>query len=257
MIDLHCHILPGIDDGPARPQDAVRMARKAVQDGIRAVVATPHGTDWEDVRAGGEPALRAEIARLQVELRREELELEILPGMEVHLLPETPAMYRDNRLVTLNSSRYILIEFPIHSFPLYAEDTLFELQLLHLVPVIAHAERYPALASKPELFERMVTRGILLQITAGSLLGHYGARARETAEMLIGRRMAHVIASDAHSVDRRPPILSGGLRRAAQLVGADIAREMVTTVPAAMLRNEEVTVPEPVPARRRSWFPFG
>jgi protein-tyrosine phosphatase len=257
MIDLHCHILPGIDDGPASLEDAVRMARIAVEDGIHTLVTTPHGVDWASTHGGDESDLRHEIAALQGELRRQELDLEILPGMEVHLLPETPSLYRGKQVFTLNSSRYILVEFPIHSFPIYAEDTLFNLQVHKLVPVIAHAERYSALAERPELLEQMVARGMLLQITAGSLMGQFGAQAREMAETLITRRMAHVMASDGHSVSRRPPILSGGLQRAGQLVGEDIALEMVTTVPAAILRNEEVTVPEPVAIRRRSWFPFG
>jgi protein-tyrosine phosphatase len=257
MIDLHCHILPDIDDGPASLEDAVRLARMAVQDGIRTVVATPHGVDWAYVRGGDEAELKREIASLQRELRRQELDLEILPGMEVHLLPETPSLYRGRRIFTLNSSRYMLVEFPMRSFPIYAEDTLFNLQVHKLVPVIAHAERYPALAERPELLEKMVERGMLLQITAGSLTGQHGAQPREMAEMLVERRMAHILSTDAHSAKHRPPILSEGLRRAAQLVGEDAAREMVTTVPAAILRDEEVVVPEPVALRRRSWFPFG
>ena len=119
------------------------------------------------------------------------------------------------------------------------------LQLRRLVPVIAHAERYSALASQPEILERLALRGMLMQVTAGSLLGEWGAQAREMAEMLITRRMAHVIASDAHSARRRSPVLSGGLRRATQLVGEEAAQAMVTAVPSAILRDEEIAVPEP------------
>lgn len=256
MIDLHCHILPGIDDGPGTMEDAVEMARVAARDGIHTIVATPHAADWTLAYKGDVAELDARIAQLQMEVDRQEIPLRILSGLEVYLTPETPSMYERGSIFSLNSSRYVLVEFPFEVFPAYTEHVLFELQLRGLVPLIAHAERYTELASKLEVLEQMVMRGMLLQVTSGSLLGYFGSQVRETAETLLTRRMAHVIASDGHSPVRRAPQLSEAVRRAAQIAGEEAATKMVTAVPLAIVEDRDVTVPEPEPASRRSWFPF-
>lgn len=252
MIDLHCHILPGVDDGPETPEDALAMARVAIQDGVRTIVATPHGA--EGVYAGRLSETQDRVDALRSLMSNNGINLDLLPGLEVYLTPNTPTLCREGALYPLNSSRYLLVEFPIDMVPPYAEQTLFELQLLGLVPVIAHPERNAELAASPEMLERLVRRGMLAQVTAGSLTGDFGSRARVTAEAMISGRLVQIIASDAHASTGRPPVLSGAVRRAAELVGDEAANTMVTTVPEAILKNEVVEPPEPRPAQRRSWF---
>lgn len=255
MIDLHCHILPGVDDGAATLDDSVAMARVAVGDGTTTIVATPHGSDW--VYKGNLDETRARIAGVQAELDRLGIGLELLPGLEVHAGPEMASAYARGEIFALNSSRYLMVEFPLQSVPLFAEQALFDLQLKRIVPIIAHPERNQAIATRPELLWPLVERGMLVQITAGSLTGLFGSRTQEIAEMLVTRRVAHVIASDAHSAKWRTPELSAAVRRAAELIGEEAAREMVVDTPRAILRDEVVEVPTPLPPeQRRSWFPF-
>lgn len=255
MIDLHCHILPGVDDGAATLEESLRMARAAVEDGVQAIVATPHGSEW--AYAGSAAETRERATALQSELALLGVKLEILPGLEVYLTPGSPDPYARGEIFTLNASRYMLVEFPFQGIPPNAEQTLFELQLRGLVPVIAHPERNSAIASDQGILHAMVERGVLAQVTAGSLLGFFGTRIRHVAETLVESRLVHVIASDGHPMEGRWPLLSKAVERASELIGEQAALDMVTTVPAAILRDEEVVVPEPQPVGRRSWFRLG
>ncbi len=232
------------------------MARAALQDGVDTVVATPHGNvPWGF--SGDEAELRERVAALETELARRGLELKLFPGLEVALTPDAPTLYAARQIFTLNGSRYLLVEFPVHLVPSYAEETLFHLQLQKLVPVIAHPERNAQIAADLEILQRMVDRGMMAQITAGSLVGAFGTSAQQVAETLLLRGLVHVIASDAHPQDGRSSSLAAAVLRATTLVGEEAARALVTTAPDAILRDREVVLPEPRPAPRRSWFPFG
>ncbi len=254
MIDLHCHILPGVDDGAATMEDAVAMARVAVNDGITKMVATPHGAEW--LYTGTLDETTARVQEVQAELDRLGIRLELLPGLEAYVAPDLAASTRQ-AIYTLNSSRYMLVEFPLQSIPIYAEQVLFDLQLKQIVPIIAHPERNQAIAAKPEMLWPMVERGMLVQVTAGSLTGLFGAKTREVAELLLTKQVAHIIASDAHSATWRSPELSAAMARAAELIGQDAAEAMVGATPEAILHDEPVEAPVPLPMeQRRSWFSF-
>ncbi|HEX2922730.1 MAG TPA: CpsB/CapC family capsule biosynthesis tyrosine phosphatase [Chloroflexota bacterium] len=255
MIDLHCHILPGVDDGPTTPEEALAMARVAIQDGLHTIVATPHGA--EGVYSG---RLDDTVKRLDAFgsfLSSHGVQLKLLPGLEVYLTPKTPSLCREGAVYPLNSSRYLLVEFSVDMVPPYVEQALFELQLQGLVPIIAHPERNMEIAAAPEKLERMVRKGMLAQVTAGSITGEFGGQARAAAEAMLSRGLVQIIASDAHAATRRPPRMSGAVRRAAQLVGEEAAESMVEAVPAAILANEDVEPPEPRPTHKGSWFAFG
>ncbi len=256
MIDIHCHILPGVDDGAAELDDSVGLAEAAVADGTRTVVATPHGAKW--AYAGNLVETQRRVSDLQAELNGRGVDLEVLTGLEVHITPDLAQLHDRGDVFTLNGSRYLLVEFPLQVMPIYADQVLFDLQLRHLVPVIAHPERNLAIAAKPEILWRMVSRGMLAQVTAGSLIGLFGSKTREVAETLVTHHLVHVIASDAHSATGRGPALSAAVKRAGELIGRDAAGAMVTTTPWTILRDDIVQVPELEPLeRRRFWFPFG
>jgi len=254
LIDLHCHILPGIDDGAASLDDSLAIARLALQDGVRRVVATPHWGEGTFTGTGAE--IQERVQALQGELLGRGVEMEILAGAELFLSPEVPARCAEDPLLTLNGSRYLLVEFPLQMVPPYAEQILFELRLRGIVPVIAHPERNAEIASNPELLRKLVDRGVLAQVTAGSLEGTFGFHIRRVAETLVKRQLVQIIASDAHSAHDRPPLLGNAVQRAAQLVGDEAAHAMATTVPEAILRDEEIELPPPQPPQRRSWFSF-
>jgi len=255
MIDLHCHILPGVDDGPATLEEAVEMCRMAASDGIDTIVATPHFAscviEWtEEDRAGW-------IERLVAELRKQGIAMRIAPGAEVAIFPELPALLRTGPLLTINKNgRYLLAEFPFDSAPPNWDSFLLKVLESGTVPIITHPERNIWFLRHPEAITRIVELGGMVQITAMSVTGGLGDEARKFSAFLLKQNLVHVIATDAHSSVMRPPHLSEAVKAASDLVGAERARALVTSIPAAILEGRAVCLPGPLerPRDRDSWF---
>lgn len=251
MIDLHCHILPGIDDGPGSLDEATRMCRLAARDGITGLVATPHFLDGARGSASRRAGRDARIAALRAALDAAGIDLALHPGAEIHLVPDLRVLLRAEPTLTLNGSRHVLIELP-QVFPPTVKDMLFELRLLGYRPILAHPERHDCVQRDPDLLLPLAAAGIMTQITAQSLLGDFGEACRRCAETLVQARTAHIVASDAHGANHRPPLLSAARTRLAALVGAAEARAMTETRPWAVLRDESVDLPDPRPSRAPS-----
>jgi protein-tyrosine phosphatase len=254
MIDLHAHILPAVDDGPVNLGEALAMARLAAADGVRTVAATPHSGDWQPPLSAA--ALRSRVAQLQAELDREGVAVTVVMGMEVYLDPDTAWRAVQGSALCLGETNYLLVELPLHEYPSYTEQALFELQARGFRPILAHPERNAVLAREPARLAPLVERGILAQVTAGSLAGRFGRHVLAAAELMLEHRLVHIIASDAHGFGSRSPVMSVGVAAAAALVGAERARAMVTTIPAAILAGQAVITepPTPLATRRRSWL---
>ena len=254
MIDLHAHILPAVDDGAANLEDALAMVRLAAADGVRTMVATPHSGDWQPPLSA--VVVRSRVAQLQAALDREGVAVSVVMGMEVYLDPDTAWRAVQGSALCLGETNYLLVELPLHEYPAYTEQVLFELQARGFRPILAHPERNAVLAREPARLAPLVERGILAQVTAGSLAGRFGHHVLAAAELLVEHRLVHVIASDAHGVGSRSPVMSVGVVAAAALVGAERARAMVTTTPAAILAGQAVVTepPAPLTTRRRSWL---
>jgi protein-tyrosine phosphatase len=251
MIDLHSHILPGIDDGAQSIEEALAMAHVASADGITQIVSTPHDVGWD----GAWQNPPAGVEELQEELERHAIQLRVLPGLEVRIDLDTPARARDGQVMTLNRSRYLLVELPFNHYPPYVEHVLFELQVSGFVPILAHPERCSVLASNPATLFRLVERGVLVQVTAASIAGEFGSAVEAFTRLLLEHRLAHVIASDAHSARLRPPTLSGAVHIAADWIGEQEAITMVTTVPRAIVEDRLWRAEPPVePRAGRRWF---
>ncbi|OQX17590.1 MAG: hypothetical protein BWK76_10320 [Desulfobulbaceae bacterium A2] len=233
MIDLHCHILPGVDDGALDMDEALSMAEIAVQDGIRVTMATPH------VR-GEVPLPPAEIHervdRLNGMLRDRAIPLEVLAGAEVYFQtpPDTFAAYG------LAGTRYVLLEFPHHFLPTNADSIVFALRQRGLNPIIAHPERNDTVVEKPDVLLPLIKPGVLTQITAASLTGEMGPDVRRCAVHLLRLGVVRLIATDSHSAKRRTPRLSEGLRVAAKIVGQVKAQEMVQGTPQRIIHGQPV-----------------
>lgn len=258
MYDLHSHILPGVDDGAKTADESVEMARVAAESGTSFILATPHRKDVTE--AWSVAHVRELAARLNARLRDLGVGLTILVGMENHLDVDLPAEASAGTALPMNGSRYILVEMPFFGRPNYVEDTLFQLQLQGLTPVLAHPERIQAFQEDPGFLARLVERGMLSQVTAGSLLGHFGGRARRFTGLLLRRGLVHVIASDAHSPSGpRSPRLPPGLKAAAAVVGMERARSMVLETPRAIVEDHaiEVEPPRELDATRRWWRMWG
>jgi protein-tyrosine phosphatase len=251
QVDLHAHVLPGVDDGAADESQALSMLERAAADGTRIIAATPHAG-----RCRPEAIIEG-VGQLNALAEHAGLAIEVVPGCEYRLDAELVARYRAGQLVTLNSTQYLLVELVSWvEWPPYFAQAVYELQLAGLTPVLAHPERYPPVQRRPELVAEAARAGVVIQVNAGSLLGQHGKAARRAAETLVRARLAHLIASDAHDPRDRPPAVASALRRVGELAGEDYAA-WVRQAAAEVVRGEAVRLPEPElpgPGPRRSWL---
>jgi protein-tyrosine phosphatase len=206
LIDIHFHCLPGIDDGPRDWDEAIALCKAAAADGIETIVATPHVLReeiWINDDVGARDALITELNR---RLGGTPL---VVPGCEYYFSLDAVEHCRPaGPLTMLNRSKYLLVEFPASRLPEQAESVFHELSLIGVTPVIAHPERNLALAREPAKLQRLIELGAVSQVTAGSLTGDFGRAAFAAANEFLKRELVHVIASDSHSLERRPPRMS-------------------------------------------------
>lgn len=214
MIDLHAHVLPGLDDGPADRPAALALLRAMADQGTRVVVATPHSFDDRYENPG--PTVAAAVAALQAEAEREQIPIRILAGMELRLRPDLPALLRSGQALGLAGTRYVCVELPHREFPYYTERALYELMLAGWRPILNHPERNRGIQERPRLMERLADRGVLASVSAGSLLGRFGPVAERLAGQFLQSRAATLVVSDAHDTERRAPELKAALERARQ-----------------------------------------
>lgn len=235
MLDLHHHLLPGIDDGATDLAMALEMARMAVADGIGTVACTPHIYPglYDNDRAG----IVAAIARLQDALDQAGIPLCLVEGADVHLDPGLVEGIRGGRIPTLAGSRYLLLEPPHHVAPPNFEGVVFELMATGLVPVITHPERLSWVEDHYDLFVRLSRRGAWMQITAGALTGRFGRRVKYWSERFVDEGHCMVLATDAHHPQRRPPLLAEAREAVAARLGAEEALHMVQTRPAGIVAD--------------------
>lgn len=236
MIDLHCHILPGIDDGASEIAVSLQMAKAAVDQGIGIVACTPHILPGLYHNSG--PAIRQATIELQEVLDREGIPLRLVAGADVHMCPDFVAGLRAGSLLSLADSRYVLVEPPHHSVPPRLEDFFFKLAVAGYVPILTHPERLSWIASRYAAIKRLVRAGTWMQITAGSFAGAFGRNALYWAQRMLDEGCVHLIASDAHDAERRPPDLARGRECVARRVGAEEAQRLVLTRPMAILKDQ-------------------
>jgi len=208
MIDIHAHILPGIDDGASNFAEAMRMLQTAAESGVHTIVATPHCNIhgmYENYY--GKEYINL-FKELSVEAARENIEIKIVPGMEVYASENILELIQDGRIITINGSRYILIEFGFKKDLALSNFVISELLALGYIPIVAHPERYPYVQKAPHLAWHWQNQGCLLQLDKGSLMGEYGKQAKNTAIYLLNHNMVSLIASDAHGANQRSADMS-------------------------------------------------
>lgn len=206
MVDIHCHILPGVDDGADTLDSAVEMARMAAESGVDTIIATPHcNLPYDGDKNYISDPLRRRFLQLRQAIRDAGLPLNIYAGCEVLCTPEVPSLLSEGKLLTLAGGRYLLLEFFFDEELDYMDEMLRSVSALDFVPVIAHPERYEAVQRVPQVVERWFRDGYIIQLNKGSILGRLGRRAQHTAHWILSRGLAHVVASDAHSPDVRTP----------------------------------------------------
>jgi protein-tyrosine phosphatase len=257
MIDLHCHILPGLDDGPETLAEAVAMCRAAAADGIGTIVAAPHFKPgkYEYTEAG----ILGAVDRLSGEVAEQGLNIRILLGAEVNVSPEMRASLIPGGYLTINYGRYFLAEFRPLSVPDRWDAFLLSFLDAGMTPIIAHPERNAWFVQHPEALAAAVHSGLLLQITAISITGGFGPETRDFSVHLLRQNLVHVIASDAHSARLRPPQLAEAVALAADVIGRERAEALVTANPQAIIESRPIPAMKPnkhVPQtriQRTSW----
>ena len=250
MIDLHCHILPDIDDGPKSLDETREMLSIAAEEGIRVIAATHHYMEEQSSVDSYLELLDRGIREVQPLGKVPEKDIRIVKGAEVYISPDLARLNGIERLC-LAGSRYLLIELPMLDIPQYTEDVIYNLRLKGILPIIAHPERYLRVQEDPNLLYPLIEMGALGQVNTGSITGFFGNRARKCARILFDHNMAHLIGTDAHSSGRRAPRMKEAVRRLDQWLGPEGADEIVNRTPPAILKDVFLEMNSPIRYRKR------
>lgn len=234
-VDIHTHILPGVDDGARSIEDSLELAQMAVDSGVHTVVATPHSSRSDAFASEAEARVRA----LQYRLRCEGIPLRVLPGMEIMTDESTPERLVQGTLLPLNGTRYALVEFPFGEEPLFISSMLRAIRAVRFVPVVAHPERYHCLNEDYTLAADWRRQGALLQVNKGSLFGRFGERIQRTAVKLLLERQVTVVASDAHSPVGRTTEMQSVAKFLTEVLSLEAAQALLRDTPAALLADAE------------------
>ncbi len=241
MIDLHGHLLPGIDDGARDMDQALAMARMAVKDGISVSVLTPHHLNG--VYDNPAAKIREQVDQFRAKLDAEGIELEVWPGAECHLVPELPAALADGSAMTVaDRRRAVLVELPVHTIPMGATAILDDIRALGLTPIIVHPERNTALRQDPERLAEWVAMGCLAQVTAQSCTGRFGESVRKTAHWMVTQGLIHLVASDAHRDRRRIPQIKPGRAAISEWTNDEVGRLLSEEFPRALVAGRNIDI---------------
>ncbi len=251
MIDIHAHILPGIDDGANSFETSLRMAKMAVDCGVDRMIVTPH-CNVEDLYENYYSDEQTKLLNdLENRLKEKHINLKLAPGMEVYATEDVPELIHQGKLITLNHSRYLLIEFNFHEDGVLIDYLLKEISRQGLHPIVAHPERYPYVQNNPSLVLEWIYQGCSLQVNKGSILGGFGQKAYSTSHYLLNQHLVAVVASDAHGVDRRTTYLSDAYRYIAFQYSEEYADMLLNENPSRILEDRGLINQRPISGRLR------
>ncbi|QFF99875.1 hypothetical protein PB01_14155 [Psychrobacillus glaciei] len=222
LVDIHNHILPGLDDGAQSMEEAILLAANAVANGVTHIIATPHHLNGKYMNSS--IVVKEAVASIFRELSNKNIPVKILPGQEIHLTPNILEDLDNNLLTLANSGKYILIELPYNHIPAQTLESFYQIQLKGYIPIIAHPERNSELRRNKQLLYEFVNKGALIQITASSLIGANGRSLKMYTKKLIKHNLVHFISSDAHHYVKRPFLL----KKAYQYVEKKFSESHVT-----------------------------
>lgn len=225
MIDIHCHILSGVDDGSKDLDESLVLAKAAVSEGVHTIIATPHhknGT-FENPKQ----SILPKVEELNHVLNKENIPLTILPGQEPRIYGELLEDYYNGNILTLaNGEKYLFIELPSGHVPRYTEQLLYEIQMAGLTPIIVHPERNQEIIENPDILYQLVKRGSLTQITASSVAGYFGKKIKKFSLQLIDANLTHFVSSDAHNVSNRSFKINEALDEIEKKYGVDMVYQL-------------------------------
>ncbi len=256
LVDLHSHMLPGLDDGASGWKQSLAMASMAVKDGISGVVCTPHWVlgSYDNTRL----MILGALEKLREKLSKHDIPLKVYPGAELRLDVSLSQRIRAGELLTINDTgRFALIELPEDILPQNLEEFLWDLQVQNITPIISHPERNFLLLRDPIRLYDWVQMGVLAQVTAASLLGLFGRKVQKFAALLLEHNLIHILGTDSHGGSIRTPELSGGYKVIEGIKGKKAALEMTCETPNRIIHGGSVVPDEPIPIRNRfSWKRF-
>lgn len=254
MIDLHCHVLPAIDDGPATFEESIALARAAAENGIRTLLATPHVNRHY---ANESRAIARLVEDLNDRLRVERIDVEVCPGAEIEAGQIASIATEELERLGLNRGSWLLVEPPFSTDVRWLPEIIADLQSRGFRVLLAHPERCPGLHREPRMLSELVKGGVRTSITAGSLTGRFGLDVRRFSLALAEDDLVHNVASDAHDISKRPPSIANELEQAGL---GSIAEWLTEEVPAAILAGEPRIPPRPQApsiaprSQRRHWW---
>ena len=256
MIDIHSHILPGVDDGSRDLEDSLMMADMAVQSGVQVMAVTPHSNLPGAFQNYESEELQDRYLSLKSALERERIPLQLVRGMEIFGTEFLTERMEEGRLLALNYSRYYLVEFPFNASPEYIEGILKEVLRYGKVPVIAHPERYYCVQDDPNYLYRWRRMGTLAQMNKSSIFGRFGSHAGKAAEVLLSNWMVNCIASDAHGIEMRTTDMSEVRHFLDRHYSEETRKRLLEVNPAHILLNKDLPKDKgPVPVERRMrWY---
>ena len=241
MTDLHCHILPGVDDGAEDMQEALDMARLAADSGVRAIVATPHcNLPQADEPNYLDASLLQQVSTFRQALQNAQIPIKIYAGAEVFCTPEIDDLLQERKLMTLAGSKYLLTEFYFDESPDFMEECSELIRARGFIPVIAHPERYEAVQHAPGLIQDWFLEGNIIQLNKGSILGKLGRRAEDAAAWILERGLAHTVASDAHGSHIRTPHMHAVRHHLEEAYAPEYARILLSINPGRIIRDQKV-----------------
>ncbi len=254
FVDIHCHLVPAIDDGAKSLDDALAMADIAVSDGIETIIVTPHQNGSYAHNRGD--TIRSRVTELQQDLDHHQIPLTVLPGADVRIEDGMIEGLRSGDILTLGDrGRHVLLELP-HELYFPLERVLDGLDGANMVGILSHPERNQGILKQPALVESLVDYGCLMQITAGSLMGTFGASCQEMSRWMLKQGLVHFIATDAHGPRSRRPLIRRAFEFTAELVGDEVAAALCCENPAAVAAGDDIEFVAP-PVKKLgfpNWF---
>lgn len=244
MIDIHSHILPGVDDGSKDMDMSIKMAKIYVENNIKKVIATPHYVDgFENSLVEDNKIILRELLN---RLKEEEIDLQVFLGNEVMMSLTILKDIEENNIATLNGSKYILIELPMSDIPLYTEDVIYKLLIKGYQPIIAHPERNRAIGEDPNLLFELIEKGVLAQLNLASIEGKYGSKIAETGELLLRHDMINFVATDSHRSNMRTPNVEKSLNILKNMVDEKDFNLLTYKNAESLLKNQDITRKSPI-----------
>ena len=252
MIDIHCHILPNVDDGSESLEESIAMAKIAESEGITKIVNTSHCHFDFKYKKGNE--LKLELEKFNQVLKEENINIEVLLGNELYYTSDLIERFNELDFFSMNNSKYILMEFSPINFPKNIEDVIYEIKIRGYIPIIAHAERYKQVQEDVNIVLDCIKEGALIQVNASSILGKNGENVEDTSKKLLDNNMVHFVATDAHSSNRRRPLIKDSYNYILKNYGKEVSEKLFIENPTAVIENRDISILNPTKYEEKRSF---